>query len=224
MVKISFTIILLCWVCGGLFGQMTIVSDSITLSGVVIHTEDLQTLPNVTCRYGHQKAMLSDENGRFVLNTFRGDTVRFTYVGLKPFVMIIPDSLIDKEYMVGIFMSPDTLMLSEVLIISRLGQDKKQNTINARNNMSGILQQALSPVREMDADMNQRRMIHEYARRVEMKGHVEVGAGIGTQSLEAYKLLRIQKKMKDEKARLNEEEIDLLKKLYYVEKREKQYK
>ena len=55
---------------------------------------------------------------------------------------------------------------------------QRQNLINARNNMTGILKQAYAPVDYMDADMNQRMMLNEYARSVEMKGHVDVGIGV----------------------------------------------
>jgi len=69
--------------------------------------------------------------------------------------------------------------------------------------------------------MNQRMMIEEYARSVEMKGHVDVGFGIGTQSLEAWRMLRMQKRIREQESRLEPEELDLLKKIYYSEKRKK---
>lgn len=222
MVKINFTILTLLFLVSGLHAQMLSVPDSVLFSGVVINTQTSETLPNVTCRYGHGKGTLSDTEGCFRIWTRRGDTVLFTYVGFKPCTVVIPDTLFEKEYMVGVFMSPDTLQLSEVLIMRRWGATRQQNLINAQNNMRGILKQAYSPVQNMDADMNQRMMINEYARSVEMKGHVDVRAGVGTQSIEAYKMLRMQKRVKEKKEWLNPGEIDLLKKLYYLEKKEKQ--
>lgn len=220
MVKISFIIFFLSWGWCCLYGQRLNVADTIVFSGVVINTDDHQTLPNVTCRFGKGKATLSDEEGRFHLKTSRGDTVCFTYVGFKPCRVVIPDTLFEQEYMVGVFMSPDTLMLSEALILRRFRAVSKQNMLNARNNMSNILQQAYAPVKEMDAEMNQRMMIEEYARSVEMRGHVDVRAGVGTESLSALRLLKLQKKLKEQKHWLNYEEVDLLKKLYYLEKKE----
>lgn len=222
MVKISFTIFTLLFLVSGLHGQMLSVSDSVLFSGVVINTQTSETLPNVTCRYGGDKGTLSDADGCFRIRTRRGDTILFTYVGFKPCSVVIPDTLFEREYMVGVFMSPDTLQLSEVLIMRRWGATRQQNLVNARNNMRGILNQAYSPSRSMDADMNQRMMINEYARSVEMKGHVDVRVGVGTQSVEAYKKLRMQKRVKEKEEWLNPGEIDLLKKLYYLEKKEKQ--
>lgn len=222
MVKISFIIFLLALFTLPLLGQRVVVSDSVLFSGVVFNTEDSQTLPNVTCRYGKDKATLSDELGCFVLKIGRKDTVRFTYVGYKPLTVVVPDTLIEDQYMIGIFMSPDTLQLSEVLILRRWGEVQKQNLINAHNNMIGIMKQAYAPVKEMDANMNQRMMLNEYARGIEMKGHVDVRAGVGTQSIEAYKMLRMKRRVRNQKEWLNPNEVDLLKKLYYLEKKEKQ--
>lgn len=221
MVKISFAVFISFFFWTGLQGQVLPVADSIKFSGVVINRQTSEALPNVTCRFGKGKGTMSDADGCFSLTTRRGDTVLFTYVGFKPCPVVIPDTLFEKEYMVGVFMSPDTLQLSEALIVRRWGAARRQNLVNARNNMRGILKHAYDPSQEMDAGMNQRMMINEYARSVEMKGHVDVRIGVGTQSLDAYKMLRMQKRVREKKEWLNPGEIDLLKKLYYLEKREK---
>ena len=173
-------------------------------------------------RYGEGKATISDQMGCFVLKIGRKDTVRFTFVGYKPCTVVMPDTLLEDRYMMGVFLSPDTLQLSEALILRRWGEVQRQNLINARNNMTGILKQAYAPVDYMDADMNQRMMLNEYARSVEMKGHVDVGIGVGTQSVDAYKMLRMRRRVKNQKEWLNPNEIDLLKKIYYLKKKEKQ--
>ena len=160
--------------------------------------------------------------GCFVLKIGRKDTVRFTFVGYKPCTVVMPDTLLEDRYMMGVFLSPDTLQLSEALIFRRWGEVQRQNLINAGNNMTGILKQAYAPVDYMDADMNQRMMLNEYARSVEMKGHVDVGIGVGTQSVDAYKMLRMRRRVKNQKEWLNPNEIDLLKKIYYLKKKEKQ--
>ena len=93
--------------------------------------------------------------------------------------------------------------------------------INLRNNMSGILNQAFAPVKNMDAVQNQQMMINQQARAIEMKGHVDVSFGVGTQSLDVWRLQKLRKRL-DEKANwLNPDEIGLLKKLYYLEKKKK---
>ena len=203
MVKINFIVLFFIFLSPIVCAQRVVVSDSVVFSGVVFDTQDSQTLPNVTCRYGEGKATISDQMGCFVLKIGRKDTVRFTFVGYKPCTVVMPDTLLEDRYMMGVFLSPD-------------------NLINARNNMTGILKQAYAPVDYMDADMNQRMMLNEYARSVEMKGHVDVGIGVGTQSVDAYKMLRMRRRVKNQKEWLNPNEIDLLKKIYYLKKKEKQ--
>lgn len=220
MVRISRILFLVLLWCGNLQGQVRPVPDSIVFSGIVINQVSSLPLSDVTCRYGSKWGTISDETGRFCIQTVRGDTIRFTHVGFKPYVVVIPDSLLEREYMLGVFMSPDTLHLTEALILKRWKPSSRENWVNARNNMSGILRQAYAPVDEMDAGMNQRMMIEDYARSIEMKGHVDVKAGVGTQSLDAYRLLRMQKRLKEDKVWLNYGEIDLLKKLYYIKKKE----
>ena len=193
MVKINFIVLFFIFLSPIVCAQRVVVSDSVVFSGVVFDTQDSQTLPNVTCRYGEGKATISDQMGCFVLKIGRKDTVRFTFVGYKPCTVVMPDTLLER-----------------------------QNLINARNNMTGILKQAYAPVDYMDADMNQRMMLNEYARSVEMKGHVDVGIGVGTQSVDAYKMLRMRRRVKNQKEWLNPNEIDLLKKIYYLKKKEKQ--
>ena len=203
----------------GVQGQVLQRVDTIAFSGVVLNERDMSPLPNATCRLGEGKGTATGEDGRFRIRLERGDTVVFTYVGFRPCTVVVPDTLFGNEYIVGVFMSPDTLQLSEALVMRRWGDASQEDMLRARNNMRGILKQAFDPNRPMDADMNQRRMIEEYAHSVEMKGHVDVGFGIGTQSLAAYRLLRLQKRIQEREEGLVPEEIDLLKKIYYSEKR-----
>lgn len=221
MVRISFAILVFSLFFSTGFGQIIKVADSIVFSGIVINTLTDEGLADVHCRYGKTGGCVSDADGFFRLSTQRGDSVVFTYVGFKPCVVVIPDSLYDREYVLGVFMSPDTLLLSEALIIRRKQEGWRQDMIHLRNNMSGILRQAFAPVKEMDASQNQRMMIDNYARSIEMKGHVDVRLGVGTQTLDAWRLSKLRKKLDAKKERLNPEELDVLKKLYYLEKRKK---
>ena len=84
MVKINFIVLFFIFLSPIVCAQRVVVSDSVVFSGVVFDTQDSQTLPNVTCRYGEGKATISDQMGCFVLKIGRKDTVRFTFVGYKP--------------------------------------------------------------------------------------------------------------------------------------------
>ena len=106
MVKISFILLFLLWgvsVCS--FGQRVARPDSILLSGVVINIHTSEVMPDVTCRYGEARGTVSDEAGCFQLKVRKRDTLLFTSIGFKPYLMVVPDSLAGQEFMVGIFMS-----------------------------------------------------------------------------------------------------------------------
>ncbi|MDE6450847.1 MAG: carboxypeptidase-like regulatory domain-containing protein [Odoribacter sp.] len=221
MVRINFTILIFSLFFSTGFGQIITVSDSVVFSGIVINTLTDEGLADVHCRYAKTKGCVSDENGFFRLSVQRGDSVVFTYVGFRPCVVVIPDSLYEREYVLGVFMSPDTLLLSEALILRRRQDVWQQNMVHLRNNMSGILQQAFAPVKEMDAAQNQRMMVDNYARSIEMKGHVDVRFGVGTQALDVWQLSKVRKKLNGRIEWRNPEEVDMLKKIYYLEKRKK---
>lgn len=67
MVKINFIVLFFIFLSPIVCAQRVVVSDSVVFSGVVFDTQDSQTLPNVTCRYGEGKATISDQMGCFVL-------------------------------------------------------------------------------------------------------------------------------------------------------------
>lgn len=221
MGKTDFSVYVLLFLVKAGIGQVVSLPDTVSFSGVVVNARSSEMMPDVNCHFGRNGGSVSDENGCFRIKIRRGDTVVFSHVGFKACRVVIPDTLRGKEYMLGVFMSPDTLMLSETLIIRRWKDTRRQQFANARNNMRGLLEQAYAP-REMDAGMNQRMMIDEYARSVEMKGHVDVRFGVGTQSVDAFRWMKMRKRQEEKREWLNPEEIDLLKKLYYLEKREKE--
>lgn len=220
MARISGLLILLWALPVWLYGQHVMLPDSISFGGIVLNEETSVPMSDVTCRYG-KTGTITNTSGRFGLRAAVGDTVHFSYVGFRPYAIVIPDTLYEDEYMLGIFLSPDTIMLSEALILKRFGDKKRQNLMNARNNMAGVMRSALNPELPMDAGMNQRMMINEFARSIEMKGHVDVRVGVGLESLEAWKQLKMQSRIQNSEIHLEADEVGLLKKIYYLEKREK---
>ena len=58
----------------------------------------------------------TDYKGMFSFVAHKGDTVRFTCIGYKPFQCIIPDSLTTKRYTLIQLFSRDTVTLPEAVI------------------------------------------------------------------------------------------------------------
>jgi len=73
------------------------------------------------------------------------DTVTFTCVGYKEYNMPVHDSLHSSEYVAGIYLTTDTLMMAAVVVIPRIGNMRaaimseppatNQELINATNNL-----------------------------------------------------------------------------------------
>lgn len=207
---------------GGVVSAQEQVIPEIRFSGVVLDQETTLPIANVNCRRG-EYVSTTDLQGRFAMNTQIGDTILFTHIGFKPYEVIVPDTLTTGEYILAVFMSSDTLTLPEVVVVHRYGERYRQYKRNARNNMAGIMKDAYSPSLEMTPQQNQKRILDEYAASTN-KGHVDVKLGIG---LESYRVL--QKMLKEQKVRrepelLYGEEIDLIKMLYNLNRREREQK
>ena len=208
--------------CLGVQGQSQD-KGNVFVTGVVCDRDSLQTLPEAIFRLGKEVRGV-DKQGRFSLNVHVGDTLRFSHIGYSPLEVIISDSLKGNDFLLGVFMVRDTVLLSEVLILPRfLTGDYKSNAflLNAQNNLNQAIHAASKPVKAMDQEMNRRMMIEDFARKVEMKGLVDVKLGVGTQSLSALKGLKRARRQAERGKVIEVKEIDLLKKIFYIEKREK---
>jgi len=211
-------VLLLLFFCPGVRGQHTEASD-VFVTGVVCDRDSLQILPEAVFRQGKEVRGV-DRQGRFSLNVHVGDTLRFSHIGYSPLEVIISDSLRGSDFLLGIFMVRDTVLLSEVLILPRFFTREYQPNallLNARNNFDRALHAASQPVKEMDQEMNRAMVLEDFARRVEMKGLVDVKLGVGTHSFSTLK--NLQRTRQAERGKVIEvKEIDLLKKIFYVEK------
>lgn len=213
--------ILFIFLCLGLRGQNTD-DRNIFVTGVICDRDSVRPLPDAIYRLGREVRGV-DKQGRFSVHVKVGDTLYFSHIGFEPVKVIVSDSLQTDDYLLGIFMVRDTIQLAEVLVLPRFLKEFKMDPglVNARNNMNQAIYAASRPVKEMDREMNQKMVIADLARKVEMKGMVDVKLGVGTQSITALQGLLRARRMADKGKVINVEEIDLLKKIFYIEKREK---
>lgn len=215
-------LVLLIFLCLGSRGQNTN-GRNVFLTGVICDRDSLQPLPEAVYRLG-QSFQGVDEQGRFSVHVEVGDTLYFSHVGFESVKVVIADTLKKDDYLLGIFMVRDTIELAEVMVLPRFFMEEFKmdaNLMNARNNMNQAVYAASRPVKEMDREMNQKMIINDFARRVEMKGMVDVKLGVGTNTLAALQGLMRARRMADKGKMIRTEEIDLLKKNFYIEKREK---
>jgi hypothetical protein len=67
---------------------------------------------------------ISNTEGKFAFYVNRGDTVVFKSLGYKSVMIQIADTLNGREFISGIFLNSDTLMIPEVVIVPRLASLK----------------------------------------------------------------------------------------------------
>jgi hypothetical protein len=92
----------------------------ILFHGLVMDAKTLTPLANSQITINRSFSSISDNDGRFAFYINRSDTVIFSRLGYKPTVLFVSDTLTGKEYVTGIYMHSDTLLIGEVIIIPRL--------------------------------------------------------------------------------------------------------
>jgi len=118
----------------------------IRLSGIVVDKQTQELLVNSHYIINNKRGGVVDASGRFAIFGMVNDTIIFSYVGYKDVVVVVSDTLRRDNYLVGIFMPRDTILLDEVVILPRLGSLKSEisalsstqdlNNLNAVNNLN----------------------------------------------------------------------------------------
>ena len=114
----------------------------IRLSGIVVDKQTQELLVNSHYIINNKRGGVVDASGRFAIFGMVDDTIIFSYVGYKDVVVIVSDTLRRNDYLVGIFMPRDTIVLDEVVILPRLGSLKSEisalSSIQDLNNMNAV--------------------------------------------------------------------------------------
>ena len=89
----------------------------IQFSGVLLTRDSLEAVPFATVMIkGSNRGTITDYFGYYSFVAERGDTIRFSYVGFKDALFVIPDSLNRKNYSLIQMMDVDTIILQEAVI------------------------------------------------------------------------------------------------------------
>ena len=218
MKKIS-SLLFFVFILNASYAQMQPQAEEVRFSGIVFDSGTTRPLANVNCRRGGMLTT-TDLTGRFAMNTAAGDTIYFTHIGYRPYEVVVPDSLPGDEYILAVFVTSDTVHLPEVVVRRRYGEQTRQYRMNAKNNMAGLERDAFSPQLEWTPEQNQKRVLDDFPASTN-KGHVDVKLGVGLESLRVYQQLRRARKFQNEPEPLRQEEVDLLKMIFSVDRKEK---
>lgn len=134
-------------------------SESILFHGVILDAETRAPLTGAHFIIGTRAAGASDLKGMFSLYAHTNDTITFTCVGYHPYRLVVSDTLHAREYVTGIWLTTDTIMIPSVVVIPRLGNMRAaimaeppaadQQMINASNNLKISTYQGLTGSNEL---------------------------------------------------------------------------
>jgi hypothetical protein len=118
----------------------------ILFRGIVFDASNQSRLPGSSILVNRILSALSAENGAFSFYAGKKDTVVFTMMGYKSATLIVNDTLTAAEFLTGVYLQTDTILIGEVIIVPKLPNLKAEmmnprvttdiKTENARSNIS----------------------------------------------------------------------------------------
>lgn len=176
--------------------------DSLRITGVVMDKDSLEALPFSKFSINSFN-FLSDETGQFSMWVKKNEIIKFSHLGFKDTYLQIDDSLTHRNYLFGVFLTRDTVQLSEVIVVPRYQNLAAQGrymplkvtpeSVYAANNIRQSTNQALTqaPIK-MDAEMNQKMVIREQTMNTVYKTQIQPDQMVGLSTEELIPLMLYQ--------------------------------
>lgn len=193
-------------------------NDTISITGVVLESDSLTALPQTYVLSNRHTGTVTDINGYFTFRVNAGDTLTFKYLGYKPYVYIVPDSLSMKNYMAGVVLNKDTILLSEVIILPWMNYNQfrhafinnvpDQETRNATRNLNIMNYQSRQTAQTWDPDFMVEQQLKQYSMNVEYKGMISPNQQLNLVGLVGFLVMYSHQQLtKEEKTRRLQEEL-----------------
>lgn len=126
----------------------------ILFHGVILDTDTRQPLAGAHYQVRGRSAGAADSRGMVSFYAHHDDTVIFTCVGFRDYHMIVSDTLRAREYIAGIYLAGDTIMIPAVVVMPRLANVRAEimagrpaadhDMVNAANNLKISAYQGLT--------------------------------------------------------------------------------
>ncbi|HWS00484.1 MAG TPA: hypothetical protein VN249_07695 [Prolixibacteraceae bacterium] len=169
--------------------------NKIFITGAVYDSETKEPLNNARLSIHKSEKFSTQSSGKFSLFGLPGDTISYSYLGYKELQVVIPDTLKEVEYLMGVFMPRDTIRIPEVIIfprienypsiVSEVNVDEKMLNQAQKNVNKATFQGLTQPVSKYDADMNAKKTMRSYETKAQNYGLLatpENSVGISTAS------------------------------------------
>jgi len=109
--------------------------------GIVRDASSMLPLPESQIFINRTFVSASDSSGEFSFLINRRDSVLFSHLGYKPALFVAGDTLSGSEFMAGIYLGADTLLIDEVIIIPKLS-NLRSAILNSPVNVNPELENA----------------------------------------------------------------------------------
>jgi hypothetical protein len=113
----------------------------ISFQGLVMDAHTLSPIAYSQIMINRTFSSVSGSDGTFSFYVNRKDTVLFKSLGYKSTMLIVSDTLIGRDFIAGIYMKSDTLLIGEVVVIPRLS-NLKSEILNARSKTPSTFENA----------------------------------------------------------------------------------
>jgi len=175
--------------------------NKIFITGAVYDSETKEPLTNAHFSVQKSGNFSTQTSGKFSLFGMPGDTISYNYLGYNELRVIIPDTLKEVEYLMGVFMPKDTFLIPEIIIFPRIENypsivsevkvDERMINQAQKNVNKGVYQGLTQPVKKYDADMNAKNTMRGYEMKAQYKGLLitpENSAGLSTSNYQTHYL------------------------------------
>lgn len=134
--QIQPQLIYFCWVKKFLFAIVILMTalqvkaqygfdKMVELTGVVMSSDSLRYLPFVTVAIpSKNRGTVTTEKGLFSMIVEKGDTLRFTCLGYRKKIVVIPEDLKEARYSIIQLMTQDTFYLANTIIRPTLSKEE----------------------------------------------------------------------------------------------------
>lgn len=117
----------------------------ILFRGVVLDASSHTRLGSSQIVINRSRSAISAEDGTFSFYAYKKDTILFSMLGYKPASLIVNDTLSGNEFLTGVYLETDTLLIGEVIIVPKL-TNLKAEIMNPRITSDARLENARSNI------------------------------------------------------------------------------
>jgi hypothetical protein len=118
--RLALLIVILFFSINTCLGQRRAGAGLILFRGVIMDASSQDRLGSSQILINRTRPIISAEDGTFSFYAHKKDTILFSMLGYKSAALIVNDTLSGKEFLTGVYLETDTMVIGEVIIVPKL--------------------------------------------------------------------------------------------------------